>query len=150
MILSRSELDTGFKDKLFEINIDNTDTDDLKVLNNRFQCNLNSKKIKNGYLLKGYIVNNIIYNCDRCLDSFHKNNQISIELTITKNIQNINSENYDFIHFSDKINEINIKYNIIEVLLSEYPIKILCHDECEGLCLQCGKNLNKNKCSCKN
>ena len=150
MILSRSELDTGFKDKLFEINIDNADTDDLKVLNNRLQCNLNSKKIKNGYFLKGYIVNNIIYNCDRCLDSFHKNNQISIELTLTKNIQNINSENYDFIYFSEKINEINIKYNIIEVLLSEYPIKILCHDECKGLCLQCGKNLNKNKCSCKN
>ena len=150
MILSRSELDTGFKDKLFEINIDNTDAVDLKVLNNRLQCNLNSKKIKNGYLLKGYIVNNIIYNCDRCLDSFHKNNQISIELTLTKNIQNINSENYDFIYFSDKINEINIKYNVIEILLSEYPIKILCHDECEGLCLQCGKNLNKNKCSCKN
>jgi len=150
MILSRSELDTGFKDKLFEINIDNTDTVDLKVLNNRLQCNLNSRKIKNGYFLKGYIVNNIIYNCDRCLDSFHKNNRISIELTLTKNIQNINSGNYDFIYFSDKINEINIKYNIIEVLLSEYPMKILCHDECEGLCLQCGKNLNKNKCSCKN
>ena len=150
MILSRSELDTGFKDKLFEINIDNTDTVDLKVLNNRLQFNLNSKKIKNGYVIIGYIVDNIIYNCDRCLDCFHKNNQISIELTITKNIQNINSENYDFIYFSDKTNEINIKYNIIEILLSEYPIKILCHDECEGLCLQCGKNLNKNKCSCKN
>ena len=149
MILSRSELEAGFKDKLFDINIENTDTDNLKFSNNRLCCNLNSKKIKNGFVLTGYILNNIIYNCDRCLDCFNKNNQIIIELTITSDIQKINTENYDFIHFPDNINKINLKYNIIEILLAEYPIKILCHNECKGLCLQCGKNLNKNKCSCK-
>ena len=29
------------------------------------------------------------------------------------------------------------------------PMKILCTDECQGLCSMCGKNLNKESCECE-
>ena len=34
-----------------------------------------------------------------------------------------------------------------QVLLS-LPLKVTCREECKGLCLHCGKNLNEEKCSC--
>ncbi len=34
-----------------------------------------------------------------------------------------------------------------QVLLS-VPLKIVCRDECKGLCAICGKNLNEGECSC--
>jgi len=35
-----------------------------------------------------------------------------------------------------------------EILLS-YPLKLLCKADCKGICPKCGKNLNKESCSCK-
>ncbi len=34
-----------------------------------------------------------------------------------------------------------------QVLLS-FPLKIICRDDCKGLCPHCGKNLNHEQCSC--
>lgn len=37
-----------------------------------------------------------------------------------------------------------VKRSIISVL----PMKVLCTQECKGLCPSCGKNLNEGKCDC--
>ncbi len=34
-----------------------------------------------------------------------------------------------------------------EIIL-DYPIKLLCKADCRGLCVKCGKNLNKGQCIC--
>jgi uncharacterized protein len=34
-----------------------------------------------------------------------------------------------------------------QVLLS-LPLKVTCREDCKGLCLHCGKNLNQERCSC--
>ena len=33
--------------------------------------------------------------------------------------------------------------------LLELPTKVLCREDCQGLCPQCGKNLNFDSCQCK-
>jgi uncharacterized protein len=35
-----------------------------------------------------------------------------------------------------------------EQVLLALPLKITCSEDCKGLCLHCGKNLNEEKCSC--
>ncbi len=30
------------------------------------------------------------------------------------------------------------------------PVKVLCDEDCKGLCSSCGKNLNEGECGCKN
>jgi len=35
-----------------------------------------------------------------------------------------------------------------EQVLLALPLKVTCRDDCRGLCLHCGKNLNEEKCSC--
>ena len=35
----------------------------------------------------------------------------------------------------------------LEVLMN-WPLKVLCRDDCRGICSQCGKNLNDGSCGC--
>lgn len=34
-------------------------------------------------------------------------------------------------------------------LLQELPYRVLCKEDCKGLCCQCGQDLNINECSCQ-
>jgi uncharacterized protein len=36
-----------------------------------------------------------------------------------------------------------------ESLLLELPAKVLCSEDCAGLCPHCGHNLNEGKCNCR-
>jgi uncharacterized protein len=35
-----------------------------------------------------------------------------------------------------------------EQVLLALPLKVTCREDCKGLCLHCGQNLNEKKCSC--
>lgn len=35
-----------------------------------------------------------------------------------------------------------------EILLT-WPAKVLCRDDCKGICMQCGADLNETSCNCK-
>ena len=37
---------------------------------------------------------------------------------------------------------------ICEQIILQIPIKVLCREECKGLCQQCGANLNTSSCNC--
>ncbi|MFH1782917.1 MAG: DUF177 domain-containing protein [Candidatus Omnitrophota bacterium] len=39
--------------------------------------------------------------------------------------------------------------DIRQEIILDSPIKILCKDDCKGLCKNCGQNLNICKCECK-
>ena len=83
MLVLRSDLLTGFKNKLFEVDVNNLDHIEVSLDNDILICNLTSKTAKNGFKISGYILNNVLHNCDRCLDSFCINNKINTELFLT-------------------------------------------------------------------
>lgn len=88
--------------------------------------------------------------CDRCADNYFRkiNHFFSQEYVIPGKAKG--EEEYDekagFI-VSDK-NEIDLEEAILEEIAVEDMSQKLCHEECLGLCVKCGTNLNKNKCSC--
>ena len=43
---------------------------------------------------------------------------------------------------------LDVDEQLLEMLTLEFPAKILCRDDCAGLCPQCGKNKNEGPCSC--
>tara|TARA_Y100001970_G_C14223349_1_gene854012 strand:- start:2190 stop:2639 length:450 start_codon:yes stop_codon:yes gene_type:complete len=149
MLVLRSDLLTGFKNKFFEVNIKNVDYSELCLKNNLLICNLTSRVAKNGYKISGYLINNVILNCDRCLESFCANNKINLELFLSNNAKTLKDEN-NTIYFSDKENSIDFKKMLLDILLVEIPIKNLCVDDCKGICSICGINLNHNICICNN
>lgn len=37
---------------------------------------------------------------------------------------------------------------ILEAVICDIPIRVLCKDDCKGLCPKCGADLNKENCGC--
>ncbi len=71
--------------------------------------------------------------CDRCLT----------EVTVPVSV--------DFIEEID-VEETGAELDADELLYKEilmrWPMKILCKEECKGICMKCGSNLNEGECGC--
>ena len=89
--------------------------------------------------------------CDRCLEIV----ATRLDLDFTKKVE-LNQANDDNV-FSDEFDESNyidgytldvdkLVYN--EVLIG-WPTKILCSEDCKGICNVCGQNLNLGTCDCE-
>jgi len=72
--------------------------------------------------------------CSRCLEKVRKH--------MSRNFQN--SYNSEGIDESFDVNE-----DIREDILVNFPMKVLCKDDCKGICPSCGINFNGKQCKCK-
>jgi uncharacterized protein len=43
---------------------------------------------------------------------------------------------------------LDVDEELLEMLEMDFPTKILCREDCAGLCPKCGKNLNLGTCNC--
>lgn len=70
--------------------------------------------------------------CVRCLKEFEKPYHSAFHLEIE-------IQDRPTIDVTDDIRQ--------EILLS-YPVKLLCREDCRGLCPSCGQDLNERSCNC--
>lgn len=83
--------------------------------------------------------------CDRCLKELQREYTYDFEHIV---VNSVNKDNDDFIitdNYRVDVNEI-----ALSDLLLELPTKLLCRDECRGLCVKCGCDLNESECNCQN
>ncbi|MEW9094010.1 MAG: DUF177 domain-containing protein [Clostridiaceae bacterium] len=92
--------------------------------------------------LNGTVTTTLELTCSRCLVKFAKKVEIPIEEKLSK--EENKDDDYIFIE-GDVIDITEIIENNIIVSL---PIKMLCNEECKGLCPDCGVNLNDSACNC--
>lgn len=45
--------------------------------------------------------------------------------------------------------QIDVSRLLVEAFFSQLPLKMLCREDCLGLCDQCGANLNEGPCQCQ-
>ena len=45
--------------------------------------------------------------------------------------------------------ELDVEKLLYAEILVNWPMKVLCKDDCKGICKVCGMNLNKGACSCQ-
>lgn len=83
--------------------------------------------------------------CDRCAAPVKRKMTFPIDHLL---ISHLNDEdNDDFILVEDL--HFNLDELVREDILLSLPAKILCCDDCKGLCQYCGANLNLGSCNCK-
>ncbi len=86
--------------------------------------------------------------CSRCLKSFtyELDEKVNAELVREESvIENDNLED-DLIFYQN--DEIELVEMIKESIFINVPLKTICKDNCKGLCVQCGKDLNVEDCQC--
>ena len=52
-------------------------------------------------------------------------------------------------HLADLGEYLDVNDDIREELLLNFPMKVLCKADCQGICSHCGVNLNHKECECQ-
>lgn len=84
--------------------------------------------------------------CDRCAEDLVKSQSISINRVLVEALQNEDDDD-NYIVIDNR--ELDLDGLLSEEIVLNLPSKLLCKDDCKGLCAVCGANLNVNKCDCK-
>ena len=91
----------------------------------------------------------VIIPCDRCLEDV----EVKVILDFKHKIDT-ESDAYDQSEDLDENNYIDgysldVEQLVYNELLVGWPTKILCSEDCKGICNVCGQNLNKGTCNCE-
>ena len=103
-------------------------------------------------LLAGISVSAVIEaECARCLKP------VSLEISgklmylyVSQEPQTIEDDEYMPVEVQHFGRVLDIMPQIEESIYTLIPTKILCREDCRGLCPNCGADLNEGECSCKN
>ncbi len=81
--------------------------------------------------------------CDRCLCEFERQYNYDFEHILVRSL-NTDSDEY-VVTESDCLDLDDL--TVMDILL-QLPTKMLCREDCKGLCPICGIDLNYNECTC--
>ena len=98
-------------------------------------------------VMKGMITTCIHGICDRCAAAFDREMEIPIDAVLVTELAN--EENEDEWVFTLEGDSADLEDIIRTVFVLNMDSKLLCSDDCKGLCCGCGKNLNFETCSCE-
>jgi uncharacterized protein len=109
-------------------------------------------------IVRGFFKTSIELECSRCLNNFIMDLDIPIEeeLLIAKEVagdfSDSDSDNELPEEEQEPVFENNI-FNLSEVIrqsiIASLPISTICKEDCKGICVNCGKNLNEDICNCQ-
>lgn len=98
-------------------------------------------------LIQGETDVTIAIPCDRCLEEV----SVGIHLVIDRRYslgaaaeEDEDAEDTDYMTGSN----LDVDRLIYDEILVNWPMKVLCREDCKGICRKCGTNLNYKTCSC--
>ena len=86
----------------------------------------------------------IVKSCDRCGKMTAKDLTVNINRVAVNHLER--EEDDEILLIPDEKLDL-YEFCFGEILLS-VPMKHLCSEDCKGICLNCGKNLNEGSCGC--
>lgn len=95
--------------------------------------------------VKGYFQIVLIIPCSRCMEDVFYTIKEHFEKIIDLN--SIEEKETEQDVYVDEYN-LNVEQLILQEVIINYPMKVLCKDTCKGICKNCGTNLNSSKCNC--
>ena len=90
------------------------------------------------------------FQCDRCLEEFRQSLTASYSLVYlydTEDAAHYKEEEVQYIT-PDTV-YIDPAEDVRQMIMLSIPLKLLCREECKGLCPRCGENLNNTTCTCE-
>ena len=92
-----------------------------------------------------------LFVCDRCGKDFHRFIGGDCAVMFIRREEPLPDEmpGDDLRSFILGQEKLDITTEVRDALLLSLPLKILCRDDCLGLCPDCGANLNDEECRCK-
>ena len=85
--------------------------------------------------------------CDRCAANFDREVSFPIEVVLVTEMAN--EENEDEWVFPREGDSADLDDIVRTVFVLNLDSKLLCREDCKGLCCRCGRNLNDGPCACQ-
>ena len=98
-------------------------------------------------VMKGRIATTVHGVCDRCATEYDEDVKIPIDVVLVTEMAN--EENEDEWVFPLEGDSADLEDIVRTVFVLNFDPKLLCRDDCKGLCCGCGKNLNVEACTCQ-
>ena len=139
--LSDGEHNYDFENNAFEIGLGSD-------FNTSIFTNVTLQKNVRQYFLNIECHTTKISSCDRCLENFDLHIDCSFKMVYSYD-DSFSIPDFDEVKFL-KLHEteIDISDDVRQMILLNIPMKLLCSENCKGLCPRCGHNLNESDCNC--
>ena len=98
-------------------------------------------------VMTGSIETTIHGTCDRCASDFDREINFPIDVVLVTELSN--EENEDEWVFPLEGDSADLDDIVRTVFVLNLDSKLLCNEDCKGLCHRCGKNLNDGPCNCQ-
>ena len=98
-------------------------------------------------VMQGSIATTIHGICDRGASEFHRKVEFPIDVVLVTKLES--EENEDEWVFPLEGDSADLDDIVRTVFVLNLDSKLLCKEDCKGLCPQCGKNLNDGPCNCR-
>jgi len=106
--------------------------DDFKSLS-PLNVTADIERVGNTVLARTQIKTRLSFVCARCLET----------------LEHDSVQDFQFDYLLEPTTEfIDLGEDIRQELIVGLPIRVLCKDDCKGICPKCGMNLNKEQCHC--
>jgi len=146
MIIKITNLPVGIHEFRFEKSVKELQLGEPFVDNLSLDCSLD--KSQHQIIVKCNLIIFVDLSCDRCNEKFNKKLESKFTLLYFFNKNDI-SEDQDNIKYLPPIaDKIDLTEDVLDYAKISIPMKKLCSEDCKGLCVNCGVNLNSDTCSC--
>ncbi len=98
-------------------------------------------------MMTGSITTTLHGVCDRCTSEFTARREIPLDVVLVTELAN--EDNEDEWVFPLEGDSADLDDIVRTVFVLNMDSKLLCKEDCQGLCCRCGKNLNDGPCSCQ-
>lgn len=97
------------------------------------------------YLATGNITTTLTMACNRCMDDVIND----VKTDFTKEFKTSAKEGSDEEHEYLKGVVLDLEKMVLDEVYMNVPMKVLCDEDCQGICKSCGGNLNHTVCDCE-
>jgi len=139
----------------YDLNEENARLDeDLKVIG-PITGHVRLRRINQGLLADGRVDLTLEMECTRCLKQFEQQMHVPFEERFYPTVDIITGvalpppDDEEDAFPIDAHHLVDITEAVRQHVLLEIPMVTLCKEDCAGLCVQCGKDLNEGPCDCQ-
>jgi uncharacterized protein len=88
------------------------------------------------------------FDCDRCTSNFDTTITNSYQMVYMVGMEPEESDSINIAYLPPDADTIVLDGDVRDYAVLAIPMKKLCSEDCKGLCIKCGKNLNEGDCTC--
>lgn len=88
------------------------------------------------------------FECDRCNSESEENVVTHYKMVYFFGMEPVEDGSIGITYLPLDFDKINLENDVKDFSILAIPMKKLCSEDCKGLCIKCGKNLNEGLCNC--